>query len=105
MVVPSLNPGQNLPPFANAGPDRVVSVVGQAQSATVALNGSGSFDVDGTIVSYQWLENGAQIATGQTASVSLPTRRAHDHAAGDRRRSGEQRRSGDRRGRYRSTSP
>jgi subtilisin family serine protease len=71
MVVPSLNPGQNLSPVANAGPDRVVSVVGQAQSATVALNGSGSFDADGTIVSYQWLENGAQIATGQTASVSL----------------------------------
>ena len=72
MVVPTLNPGQNTPPFANAGPDRVVSVVGQAQSASVTLNGSGSFDVDGTIVSYQWLENGAPIATGQTATVSLP---------------------------------
>ena len=72
MVVPTLNPGQNTPPFANAGPDRVFSVVGQAQSASVALNGSGSFDIDGTIVSYQWLENGAPIATGQTATVSLP---------------------------------
>jgi subtilase family serine protease/subtilisin family serine protease len=71
MVVPSLNPGQNLPPVANAGPDRVVSVIGQAQTATVNLNGSSSFDADGTIVSYQWLENGAQIATGQTASVIL----------------------------------
>jgi subtilase family serine protease/subtilisin family serine protease len=71
MVVPTLNPGQNAPPVANAGPDRAVAVIGQAQAATVTLNASGSFDPDGTIVSYQWLENGAQIATGQTASVSL----------------------------------
>ena len=71
MVVPTLNPGQNTPPVANAGPDQVVSVQGQAQAATVTLNASGSYDPDGTIVSYQWLENGAPIATGQTASVSL----------------------------------
>ncbi|HEU5193710.1 MAG TPA: CARDB domain-containing protein, partial [Methylomirabilota bacterium] len=72
MVVPTLNPGQNTPPVANAGPNRVVSVQSGATAASVTLNGALSFDPDGTIVSYQWLENGALIATGQTATVSLP---------------------------------
>ena len=58
-------------PIASAGADQVVSVAGQAPSATVTLDGSASFDPDGTIVSYQWLENGAAIATGPTASLSL----------------------------------
>jgi subtilisin family serine protease/subtilase family serine protease len=71
MVVPTLNPGQNTPPVANAGPDQVVSVQGGAQTATVTLNAAASFDPDGTIVSYLWLENGGQIATGQTTTVSL----------------------------------
>jgi hypothetical protein len=37
----------------------------------VTLDASGSHDPDGTLVSYQWLENGAQIATGKTTAVSL----------------------------------
>lgn len=37
------------PPIANAGPDQRVS-----EGDTVILNGTGSYDADGTIVSYQW---------------------------------------------------
>jgi hypothetical protein len=37
------------PPVANAGPDQRVS-----EGDTVILNGTGSYDADGTIVSYQW---------------------------------------------------
>ena len=73
LVVPNLNPGQNLPPVANAGPDRVVSVNGNAKSAMVTLDGSASFDPDGSIVAYQWLEHGAPIATAQTVTVRLDT--------------------------------
>ncbi|HLJ17642.1 MAG TPA: PKD domain-containing protein, partial [Bryobacteraceae bacterium] len=41
-------------PVANAGPDQVVSV-GQ----TVQLDGSGSFDPNGTIVQYSWTYAGS----------------------------------------------
>jgi subtilisin family serine protease len=71
MVVPTLTPGPNAPPVANAGPDQAVSVKGKAAASTVMLDASGSYDPDGTLVSYQWLENGAQIAAGKTVSVSL----------------------------------
>ena len=40
-------------------------------AAPVRLDASGSHDPDGTLVSYQWLQDGVQIATGMTASVSL----------------------------------
>lgn len=71
MVVPTLTPAPNTPPAANAGPDQTILVKGKAQTSTVTLDASGSSDPDGTLVSYQWLENGAQIATGRTATVTL----------------------------------
>jgi PKD domain/K319L-like, PKD domain len=40
---------QNSPPVANAGPDQTVFV-----GSTVTLDGSGSTDVDGDTMSYQW---------------------------------------------------
>ena len=71
MVVPTLTPQPNEPPIASAGADQVVSVKGKATTATVTLDASGSRDPDGTLVSYQWLDNGVQIATGRIVSVSL----------------------------------
>jgi subtilisin family serine protease len=71
MVVPTLTPVPNAPPVADAGPDQAVSVKGKAEVATVTLDASRSSDQDGTLVSYQWLEDGAPIATGKTVSVSL----------------------------------
>jgi subtilisin family serine protease len=72
MVVPALTtPPPNEPPVANAGPDQAIVLKGRVDVATVTLDGSGSSDPDGTIVTYQWLEGGAQIATGRTVSVNL----------------------------------
>ena len=74
MVVPTLTPQPNELPVANAGPDQVVAIKGKAVTATVTLDGSVSRDPDGTIVSYQWFENGTDgtpIATGSTVSVNL----------------------------------
>jgi serine protease len=77
MVVPTLTPPPpptpqpNVPPVANAGPDQTVAVKGKAVASTVTLDGSGSSDQDGTIVSYEWLENSTLIATGRTVSVNL----------------------------------
>jgi subtilisin family serine protease len=72
MIVPTSTPQSNIPPVANAGPDQTVAVKGKAVTATVTLDASGSSDSDGTLVSYQWLEDGTLIATGQTVSVNLP---------------------------------
>jgi subtilisin family serine protease len=72
MVVPALTtPPPNEPPVANAGPDQAIVLKGRVDVATVTLDASGSTDWDGTIVTYQWLENGLQIATGKTVSVNL----------------------------------
>jgi len=58
-------------PTANAGPDQRVFDNDNNGIERVTLNGSGSHDSDGTIVSYRWTENGSQIATGVAPTVSL----------------------------------
>ena len=57
----------NKAPVANAGTDANLLINGSATTVQYKLDGSGSYDPDGSIVSYQWLENGVQIATGATA--------------------------------------
>ncbi|MBN2581633.1 MAG: hypothetical protein JXL80_01095, partial [Planctomycetes bacterium] len=63
--------GANEPPVADAGEDQYPEDADGNNSETVTLDGSGSSDSDGTIVSYLWKEGTTQIATGQTAQVSL----------------------------------
>ena len=63
----------NLPPVANAGPDQILTDTGGDGSEAVLLNGSGSSDPDGTIVSYVWRKGTTVIALGATPpAVSLP---------------------------------
>ena len=61
----------NLPPVADAGPDQDVTDTGFDGVELVTLDGSGSRDADGTIVSYEWQEGGTSIATGATATAWL----------------------------------
>ena len=61
----------NSMPIADAGADQVVEDSDDSGSETVSLDGSGSSDSDGTIVSYEWVENGSQIATGVNPNVDL----------------------------------
>jgi PKD domain len=67
-VVPSQ--GQQLqgnqPPMANSGPDLRVS-----EGDLVTLNGSGSFDQDGEIVSYTW---GIEDSDDEAPAISLDGR-------------------------------
>jgi hypothetical protein len=64
-------PFLNVPPVARAGGDQSVVCAG-GRLTRVTLNGSQSTDPDNNIVSFTWLLNGAVIAQGVTATVSLP---------------------------------
>ena len=61
----------NLPPDADAGPDRTVADSDRDGTELVTLDGSGSSDSDGTITSYAWREGVTPIGTGETSAVWL----------------------------------
>lgn len=59
----SAGPQPNAAPVANAGPDQEVVDTDENGTETVTLDGSDSSD-DVAVVSYEWYENAALIATG-----------------------------------------
>ncbi len=71
-VVNAASPPGNLAPTANAGPDQTVTDSDNNGSETVTLDGSGSTDPDGTIVSWEWSENGVPLG-GAPAAAPDPT--------------------------------
>ncbi|MGC1517004.1 MAG: T9SS type A sorting domain-containing protein, partial [Maribacter sp.] len=68
----STTPG-NLSPVADAGNDVTVEDTDGNGTEAVTLDGGNSTDIDGTITSYTWRENGIVIATGATPSVGFST--------------------------------
>ncbi|MFW3145577.1 MAG: PKD domain-containing protein [Thermoplasmatota archaeon] len=62
-----LEVGQNLPPVANAGPDKSAQV-----GETVTLDGSGSYDLDGSIVTWDWTCSSHTVAF-QSRNSSSPS--------------------------------
>lgn len=67
----ALNPAINFPPSPDAGPDQTVSDADDNANETVTLDGSGSMDANGIIVSYDWSKGGSSIATGVNPTVTL----------------------------------
>ena len=63
--------GDGCPPQAQAGPDQEVSDSDSDGIEQVLLDGSGSFDPDGTITGYLWREQEQTIATSRVASVEM----------------------------------
>ena len=59
VTITVVEPAGNLPPVADAGPDQTVVDADNSGSAIVTLDGSGSVDLDGTIVSWAWSDIGA----------------------------------------------
>ena len=57
---------QNQPPTADAGADQTVTAANTNNAAQVTLDGTGSTDTDGTVVSYAWSANGGAFATEAT---------------------------------------
>jgi thermitase len=71
-VIITVNPlAPNSPPVANAGADHAVTDNDGSGTESVTLNGSGSSDSDGSIVSYVWRDGATVVGTGVAASVSL----------------------------------
>lgn len=66
----------NQPPIARAGADQVLECSGDRRAAA-RLDASGSTDPDGAIASFDWSEQGTLLASGPTATISLPLGR-HD---------------------------
>src|SRR5205823_6203541 len=58
-------------PWANAGPNQRVNAGRTNGTAAVRLDGTGSADPDGAIVSYTWSQDGALIATGASPTINL----------------------------------
>jgi len=61
----------NVLPTANAGPDQGVTDNDGGGTEMVTLDGSGSTDSDGTIVSYVWEEASSQIGTGVSPTLTF----------------------------------
>ncbi len=68
-VVDSSAPNQ--PPTADAGADQEVNYNKRTGQANVSLDGSGSFDPDGSIGSYLWTSDSGATASGVTATMTL----------------------------------
>ena len=62
----------NAHPVADAGPDQTVTDNDANGVELIGLNGGGSSDADGTIVSYEWREGSTVIGFGATQSTWLP---------------------------------
>ncbi len=60
--------GSNQPPVVNAGTDQTVNI-----SAAVQLDGSSSFDPEGTALVYQWTQVGGTAVTLSNSNVARPT--------------------------------
>lgn len=65
-VVITVSEVPNVPPIANAGGDQFVT-----EGESVTLDGSGSSDSDGNIVSYEWSESSTVLGTGETLDLNL----------------------------------
>ena len=61
----------NAPPTANAGADQTLADDDGTDAEVVTLDGSGSSDSDGTIVSYTWTEGATILGTGVSITPNL----------------------------------
>ena len=71
----STNPNQ--PPVALAGADQVVVDTNNTGTATFTVDGSLSFDPDGTIVAYAWREGTTLLGLNPVLTTTLPSTGLH----------------------------
>jgi len=61
---------RNRPPIADAGSDQTVSCLNN-EMANVVLDGSGSYDPEGSTLTYSWMLAGHEIAQGVNPNIEL----------------------------------
>lgn len=61
-----------VPPTVDVGPAQIIPVTGEAASAVCRLDGSRSYDPDGTITSYSWWYTSAVYSTAVVLDATLP---------------------------------
>jgi len=71
ITVQAAPPAGNQPPTADAGGNQTVTDTDDGGDESVTLDGSGSMDPDGSIASWVWTEGAAEIATGETPTVTF----------------------------------
>jgi uncharacterized repeat protein (TIGR02543 family) len=59
-------------PVADAGPDQTVTDFDSTGDETVLLDGAASYDVDGTIITYEWSEGANVLGTEPSVTTRLP---------------------------------
>lgn len=64
-------PAGNLPPVADAGDDQTVIDSDGDGVEAVTLNGSASYDPDGTITAYEWTEGGTPLGAGEVVTCDF----------------------------------
>lgn len=67
----SAGPPTNTPPVADAGPDQNVADSDGLNGESVTLDGSGSSDPGGTILTWEWSEGTTDLGSEETLLVSL----------------------------------
>ncbi|MBN2499019.1 MAG: hypothetical protein JXR96_30800 [Deltaproteobacteria bacterium] len=65
----------NQPPVALAGEDQSIEDADGDGAEEAGLDGTASYDVDGSIAAYRWLEGAQELASGPSARVRLPVGR------------------------------
>ena len=71
LAVQTADTSVNNDPIANAGNDQTVVDADTNSSEDIVLDGSGSYDSDGSIVSYEWYEGTEFLATGVSPTITL----------------------------------
>jgi hypothetical protein len=64
-------PPGNIPPTANAGTNQTVTANAQTGLASILLDGTASFDPDGTIAGYEWREGANLLGSSAVQGVPL----------------------------------
>ncbi len=72
-VGPPPPPPPNQPPVAVAGPDQTLNDADGTGSESVTLDSSGSYDPDGSIVSYEWTEDSTVLGTDALVTTDFDT--------------------------------
>ncbi len=62
----------NQSPVASAGSDQFITDMDNNNEEAVTLNGTGSYDPDGFVASYEWWEGVTLLGTGENLVVTLP---------------------------------